>query len=377
MALNFKIIARDSVTNARVGQLETTHGTVETPVFIPVGTTATVKMLTPQDLKGAGVQLVLGNTYHLMHHPGADLVEKAGGLALFMSWNGPTITDSGGFQVFSLAATRKVTDAGVVFKSVYDGRSITLTPESVYKIQVQLGADIIYALDECPPYPASYEEVNRAVTLTEKWAVRFLNAWKTSKREEKGTPDPFLIVQGGVYSDLRRLSAELTTALDPPGFGIGGVSVGEPREDMIRAAAEVCEILPESKPRHLMGVGTPIDLLESISVGIDMFDCVLPTRNGRNGQAFTSLGTLNLRNSTYRGEDENLDPGCICYCCRTFSRGYLHHLMSAGELLGARMLSLHNVHYYQELMKQARQAVIEGNFSRWKQNTISTWLQES
>ncbi|MDP8229099.1 MAG: tRNA guanosine(34) transglycosylase Tgt [Candidatus Electryoneaceae bacterium] len=374
---HFTITAKDAESSARTGVMSTAHGTVNTPLFLPVGTAATVKTLSPTDLRSAGAQMVLSNTYHLSQQPGVDVVEAAGGLARFMGWNGPTLTDSGGFQVFSLSATRKVTEEGVLFRSIYDGRQLSLTPESALHLQRSIGADIIYALDECSPIPATYDEVKRATLLTTRWAKRFMDEWERSQEIKPWYQAPFPVMQGGLFDDLRKLSADQLSELDPPGFGIGGLSVGETREEMIRTAALSCELLPDEKPRHLMGVGTPQDLLNAISVGVDMFDCVIPTRNGRNGQAFTSRGIVNLRNVRHKLDQGPLDPECNCDCCRTFTLSYLHHLTTASELLGMRLISLHNTTYYQHIMKRAQEAIRNGRFMAWRGSMEEGWNRNS
>jgi len=370
----FRVVASDSETHARTGVLRTAHGEVSTPLFLPVGTSAAVKMLSPQELSNCRVRMVLGNTYHLLHQPGVETIAAAGGLARFMAWDGPTLTDSGGFQVYSLAATRNITESGVSFRSVYDGREIVLTPESVLELQVQIGADVIYALDECVPYPATHQEVERGLNLTLKWERRFLDAWRAMTESGRTAQIPFLVVQGGLFDDLRIAAVHGVTDLEPSGFGIGGVSVGEPREEMLRVAALCCELLPPDKPRHLMGVGTPADLLDAIATGVDMFDCVLPTRNGRNGQAFTSEGAVNLRNAKNKMDFATVDSKCDCYCCSSFTRAYLHHLINTGELLGMRLLSLHNLVYYQRLMSEARAAIQNGSFPSWKRGIEAGWM---
>ncbi len=341
---------------------------------MPVGTSAAVKTLTPHELREVGVEILLGNTYHILHHPGHETVERLGGLSQFMGWGGPTLTDSGGFQVFSLSATRKLTEEGAIFQSVYDGRTISLTPEDACKIQWSIGADIFYALDECPPYPAAKEDVASACALTVRWATRFLSTFITlcEKNGDDGRV-PFLVVQGGLFDDLRKECAEQIAELDPPGFGIGGVSVGEPPDEMLRVTEICCNILPPEKPRHLLGVGTPKDLLGAVGKGVDLFDCVLPTRNGRNGQAFTSSGVLNLRLSKWKEMDRSLDDSCRCLTCQSFSKAYLHHLMNSGEMLGMRLLSLHNLAYYQRLLKEARNAILEDNYSSWQKETEQNW----
>ncbi len=373
----FRILDSDPGSAARAGLIKTAHGDIQTPEFIPVGTVATVKTLSPEELRFAGAQVLLGNTYHLLQQPGVDVIVAGGGLAKFMGWDGPTMTDSGGFQVFSLSSTRKVDEDGVSFKSVYDGTMLTLTPESVLQIQHKIGADFIYALDECSPYPAERSEVERATSLTSRWAARFIEEWKRTDGEPNDLQAAVLVVQGGVYDDLRRQSVEQLAELSPTGFAIGGLSVGEPQEEMIRITKLCCEWLPDDKPRHLMGVGKPSDILAAIEAGVDLFDCVLPTRNGRNGQAFTSHGIVNITNARYRLDQKPLDTLCDCYVCRTFSRSYLHHLTTAGEILGLRLLSLHNITYYLRLMSEARKVIIEGRFNKWRNETETGWEDEA
>lgn len=372
--IEFKILSRDRTSQARTGLITTKHGTVRTPAFMPVGTAAAVKTLHPDELRASGVELVLGNTYHILHNPGTETIERLGGLSRFMGWGGPTLTDSGGFQVFSLSATRKLTEEGVVFQSVYDGRTVELTPEEACRIQWSIGADIFYALDECPPYPASEDVVSSAVGITIRWAKRFQRTYnQLADREDNRDKVPFLVVQGGLYDRLRKTCSEEIAALDPPGFGIGGVSVGEPPEEMLHAAQVCCGILPDAKPRHLLGVGTPQDIIEAIGLGVDLFDCVLPTRNGRNGQAFTSTGVINLRLKKWKDINRPLDENCHCSACRQFSVGYLHHLMNTGEILGLRLLSLHNIAYYQSLVSLGRQAIDDQRYDIWKRSVELGW----
>jgi len=348
---------------------------VQTPAFMPVGTAAVVKTLDPDELRLAGTEIVLGNTYHIWHHPGHETVERLGGLAKFTGWNGPTLTDSGGFQVFSLSATRKLTEEGAIFQSVYDGRQLTLTPEEACRIQWLIGADIFHALDECPPYPASHEEVSSASGLTFRWAKRFLSTYCELAEAAQGTGRAaFLVVQGGLYEDLRRESAEQIAGLNPLGFGIGGVSVGEPPEEMLRVTSICCQALPPEKPRHLLGVGTPADLVGAIAEGVDLFDCVLPTRNGRNGQAFTSHGIVNVRLAAWKESELPLDDHCKCPACKKFTMAYLHHLLNAGEMLGMRLLSLHNVTYYQQLFRDARDAIKYNRYLAWKKEVENGWM---
>ncbi|MCF7809602.1 tRNA guanosine(34) transglycosylase Tgt [bacterium] len=373
----FQITARDNSCAARTGLIQTSHGNIETPAFIPVATLGDVKTLTPDNLRDAGSQVVLGNTYHLMQLPGLDVLEACGGLARFMAWDAPTVTDSGGFQVFSLSNTRTLSEEGVSFRSIYDGALLNLTPESACLIQRTIGADFIYALDECPPYPSTHEDAARAVALTSRWAKRFLKTWQDSENQDNAFQAAVLIVQGGIYDDLRKQSVEELAELNPPAFAIGGLSVGEPQAEMVEITKKCCEWLPDEKSRHLMGVGTPSDLLMCIEAGVDLFDCVMPTRNGRNGQAFTSHGIVNIRNAKHKADQTALDSECNCATCRKFSRAYLHHLFATGELLGMHLLSLHNITYYHYLMRSAREAIGKSDFIHWKSNIETTWSERA
>ncbi len=328
---------------------------------MPVGTQATVKIMTPQDLKEAGAGIILGNTYHLYLRPGMDIMKKAGGLHKFMSWDGPILTDSGGFQVFSLQELRKITVDGVIFKSHFDGSEHLFTPESVVEIQNILGSDIMMCLDECPPYPATREYVASSLSTTIEWAKR---AKKAHKREDQAL---FGIIQGGVYRDLREKSIEEMKKLDFPGYAIGGVSVGEGKE-MIYDAVEWCApLMPENKPRYLMGVGTPEDMWHCVGRGIDMFDCVFPTRIARNGGVYTQEGQIAVRNAEYKEDFRPVDPTCDCYCCRNFTRAYLRHLFNVHEILGMRLTTLHNIYFMIRLMNKIRKSIIEGNFEEEKE----------
>jgi queuine tRNA-ribosyltransferase len=351
----FELLQTDGA--ARRGRLHTAHGSVETPVFMPVGTQGTVKGLTPEQVRDAGATIILGNTYHLALRPGDALVAEMGGLHRFMAWERPILTDSGGYQVFSLALKRKLNDDGVVFQSHIDGATLALTPERAVAIQENLGSDIAMCLDECPPGDATAEQMRAAVTRTIAWAERSRAAHRRSDQALFG------IVQGGTDLALRAECAAALVALDFPGYALGGFSVGEPVAEMHGSLAGAAVLLPESKPRYLMGVGRPEDLLAGIAAGIDMFDCVLPTRNGRNAFAFTAAGPLRLRNAAHRRDPGPLEPDCPCYTCRTFSRAYLHHLFLANEMLGPTLLSLHNVAYYCRLMAQARAAIEAGTFA--------------
>jgi queuine tRNA-ribosyltransferase len=348
-----------SSDGARCGQLTTAHGSVETPAFMPVATLATAKGLTPAQLAEAGVQILLCNAYHLSLRPGAARVRSLGGLHRFMGWNRPILTDSGGYQVFSLAPLRKVDDRGVEFRSHLDGTPLHFTPEEVVRLQVDLGTDIIMVLDECVGAEATREQVVAAARRTLAWAER-------SRRLSVGAGQLlFGIVQGGMHVDLRVQNARELVSLDFPGYAVGGLSVGEERSITMTLAAETAAALPHERPRYLMGVGLPEDLIRFIGMGYDLFDCVLPTRNGRNGALFTARGRLNIRLARYAGDERPADPTCSCYTCRTFSRAYLRHLAASNEMLGAQLASLHNVAFYQHLMHQARAAIQRGRFATW------------
>lgn len=358
MAIRFHIDHTDG--HARLGRLETPHGVIDTPVFMPVGTQATVKGLTPQQLEDVGASIILGNTYHLTLRPGDELIAEMGGLHRFMGWNRPILTDSGGFQVYSLAPTRKIDDRAVVFRSHIDGALLELSPEKAVAIQENLGSDIAMCLDECPPHGSSPEQMREAVRRTIHWAERCRQAQRRSDQSL------FAIVQGGTDLELRRQCAEALTLLDFPGYALGGFSVGETELQMVSALEESAQFLPADKPRYLMGVGRPQDILAAVARGIDMFDCVLPTRNGRNASAFTMDGPLRLRNACHKRDQAALESGCNCYTCRTFSRAYLHHLFLADEMLGPTLLSLHNVAFYLRLMDEVRQAIREGRYAEFQ-----------
>jgi queuine tRNA-ribosyltransferase len=363
---SFQCQASCSRTKARAGIFVTPHGLVETPKFMPVGTLATVKTLSPAQLEAAGAQMVLANTYHLHLQPGEDIVEQAGGLHRFMGWNGPMLTDSGGFQVFSLSDLRTITDEGVMFRSPRDGRMINLTPERSIAIQNALGADVIMAFDECPPYPADRSKVEAAVERTYQWLKRCIDAHARPADQAL-----FGIVQGGVYLDLRRSAAESLVSLDLPGYAIGGVSVGEPAElihDIVDATAPY---LPADKPRYLMGVGTYREMVRAIAAGVDLFDCVIPTRLGRHGAALVQGERWNLKNARFRDDFTPLDASCPCYCCQNFSRAYLSHLVRCKEVLGFMLLSLHNVTELIRFTQQIRQAILEGTFPA----QFAQWLE--
>jgi queuine tRNA-ribosyltransferase len=367
---NFKIIATSDTTRARAGVLQTAHGEVKTPVFMPVGTLGTVKSLSPQELMECGTQIVLGNTYHLYLRPGCDVVRRFAGLHGFMCWDRPILTDSGGFQVFSLAKLGKVTDEGAFFQSHIDGSSHLLTPEKSVEIQLCLGSDIIMCLDDCIKYPASREHAKEALELTTRWAKRC----NIALQEGIGSlglavskpPSLFGIVQGGMFKDLRKHSAENLSEIPFSGYAIGGLSVGEPKEIMFEIADVTLPILPDNKPKYIMGTGTPEDLVELVALGADMFDCVIPTRNARNGQMFTKKGTINICNARFKYDTQPIEPGCVCYTCQNYSRAYLRHLYMAKELLAYRLNTIHNIYFYMKLMEHMRTAKYKGGYHERK-----------
>jgi len=355
----FTVTQRDSATQARLGQLETAHGTVATPAFMPVATQGTVKATTPRELRELGAEIILANSYHLYLRPGASLIEQAGGLHQFMGWDGPILTDSGGYQVFSLKALCRISEEGVEFRSHLDGSKHFLTPESVVQTQERLGVDIAMVLDECVAAPGSYDEAARASALTTRWAER---ARVAHTREDQAL---FAIVQGGIFPDLREQSARELTALTFPGYAVGGLSVGEDPILTHEVARHAIQFLPHARPRYLMGVGMPEQLVRYVALGFDMFDCVLPTRNARNGTLFTYAGRLNIRRAEYATDLRPIEEGCECYTCRHFSRAYLRHLAVAGEILSARLNTLHNLYFYQHLMRLMRTALAEGRFAEF------------
>jgi queuine tRNA-ribosyltransferase len=345
---------------ARRGTLALTHGNMETPAFMPVGTYGTVKAMSPLELKEIGAHIILGNTFHLWLRPGLDVIAAHGGLHKFMGWDKPILTDSGGFQVFSLGAMRKISEEGVKFKNPINGDTCFLTPEESMHIQKVLNSDIVMIFDECTPYPATHKEASDSMQLSLRWAKR-------SKEAHQGNENAlFGIIQGGMYEDLRDISLNGLTEIDFDGFAIGGLSVGEPKEDMQRILAYTAPKMPQNKPRYLMGVGTPEDLVAAVSQGIDMFDCVMPTRNARNGWLFTQYGDVKIKNAFYKNDLRPLDADCTCYTCQNFTRAYLHHLHKVGEILGARLNTIHNLHYYQVLMQGMRDAIENGTFETFK-----------
>ena len=359
-AVTYELIRQCPVTGARAGRLHTPHGSFDTPMFMPVGTQGTVKTLSPEELKTMGAGVILGNTYHLFLRPGHETVKKAGGLHRFMNWDGGILTDSGGFQVFSLGDLRKITEEGVSFRSHHDGSTQFLSPEKSMEIQMALGADIAMAFDECTPYPADYDYACRSMRLTTRWARR---CQAVHNRTDQAL---FGIVQGGMYADLRRESAEDLVAMDFPGYAIGGLSVGEPKPLMYEVLEQTVPYLPANKARYLMGVGTPDCLVEGVARGIDMFDCVFPTRVARNGTAITSQGRVVIRNAAYAEDFSPLDPECDCYTCRNYSRAYLRHLIRCDEIFGLRLMSLHNLHYLIKLMGRIREAILQNNYPEFR-----------
>lgn len=360
MPISFDLLQTAQDTMARAGILHTPHGDVTTPVFMPVGTCASVKTVSPDELKEIGAQIILSNTYHLYLRPGHELVKEAGGLHGFMHWDRPILTDSGGFQIFSLAELRQLTDEGASFASHIDGSRHQFTPEKVMEIEMALGADIAMCFDECSPYPAEFSRVQQANQRTYQWACRCRQAHQHPQQSLFG------IVQGGLYKELRLKSAAEITSLDFPGYGIGGLSVGEPKEMMYECLDYLTPVMPEHKPRYLMGVGSPDCLVEGVARGIDMFDCVLPTRIARNGTVMTPDGKMVIRNATYAHDFRPIQEGCGCYACRNFSRAYIRHLLKAGEVLGIRLTTIHNLYYLCHLMADIRQSILDGAFSEFR-----------
>ncbi|MDP8214605.1 MAG: tRNA guanosine(34) transglycosylase Tgt [Candidatus Euphemobacter frigidus] len=363
----FSVIRKDKNTNARKGKLVLAHGEVDTPCFMPVGTQGAVKTITPEELKSLGAQIILSNTYHLGLRPGIEIIEKAGGLHAFMHWDGPILTDSGGYQVFSLADLRNISKEGVTFRDHIEGTLHTLTPEKSIRIQQALGADIIMAFDECPPYPSEYDYTCKSLDLTLQWALQ------SRESHTDGPQILFGIVQGSIFPDLRRKSVEELEGIGFAGYGIGGLSVGEPKSLMFEIAEYTAGLLPSEKPRYLMGTGTPDDLITQIAFGVDMFDCTVPTRYGRNGTVFTPYGKMVVRNARYRDDHRPIDEECGCYACRHYTRAYIRHLFNTGEILGNRLGTLHNLHFYLKLMKGARQAIAEGEYEKFKKEFLNNY----
>lgn len=367
-AIKYELIKTCSQSGARLGKLYTPHGVIDTPIFMPVGTQATVKAMTPEELKIMDARIILSNTYHLYMRPGHKLIEKAGGLHKFMNWDRAILTDSGGFQVFSLGALRKIKEEGVYFNSHIDGSKHFIDPEKAIEIQNSLGADIIMSFDECAPYPADYNYVKNSLERTTRWAKRGKDAHKYPHKQAL-----FGIVQGGMYNDLRKQSAEELMEIDFPGYSIGGLSVGEPKEMMYDVLDYTAPLLPKDKPRYLMGVGSPDDLLEGVIRGVDMFDCVLPTRIARNGTAMTSHGKIVVRNATYQEDFTALDDNCSCYTCKNYSRAYLRHLVKANEILASRLITTHNLHFLLNLMNNIRTAISEDRLLDFKKDFFDAY----
>jgi queuine tRNA-ribosyltransferase len=358
---------------ARRGVLTTLHGAIETPVFMPVGTQGVVKAVTPRDLEEADASVILGNTYHLYLRPGDGLIARRGGLHRFSGWSRPILTDSGGYQVFSLASRRKVEEQGVHFQSHLDGSAHLLTPEKAVDIQANLGSDIAMVLDECPALPAAASAIDESLMLTTRWARRSRDRFLALRDARASSSMLFGIVQGGTFPELRAKSAALTIEIGFDGYAIGGLSVGEPNEVMYEVVGHTAPLIPADRPRYLMGVGTPIDIVEAVARGIDMFDCVLPTRNARNGQLFTSEGVINIKNATFAEDDGPVDPACRCYACKHFSRAYLRHLFMAGEMTSGTLNTLHNLTYYLDTMRRIRQAIAFGTFEEFRQDFHRTF----
>lgn len=369
--LEYKLIKKSKDTKARVGEIKTNHGIIKTPVFMPVGTRATVKTMTPEEVKDLGAQIILSNTYHLFLRPGPEIIEKAGGLHKFMNWHGPILTDSGGFQVFSLSANRKITEEGVTFRSHIDGSKQFLSPEVSIDVQNSLGSDIIMAFDECAPYPATYEYIEHSMNRTTRWAKRCKDHHKNTDNQAL-----FGIVQGGMYKDLRKKSAEDLVGMDFPGYAVGGLSVGEPKDIMVDILDYTTDFLPEDKPRYLMGVGTPDYLFEAVEHGIDMADCVLPTRIARNGTAMTSVGKVIAKNGKYKEDFTSLDENCDCYTCRNYTKAYIRHLFNVNEILAYRLLSIHNIYFLTKLMENIRNAILEDRFLEYKKEFYESYGYE-
>jgi len=365
MAFRFDILAKDPLTQARAGKVEARHGSFSTPAFLPVGTQGTIKSLTPEELTEVGVEAILGNTYHLYLRPGHETIGRLGGLHRFIHWERPILTDSGGYQIFSLGDLRKISEDGVTFQSHLDGSLHFLSPDRVIEIQRALGSDIAMVLDECVPYPSAYEYVKSSTQRTTRWAKRCLLA----RREED--PALFAIVQGGMYRDLRKESARDLVGMDFQGFAVGGLSVGEPKSVMLQVLKETLPLLPERAPRYLMGVGTPEDILDAVMLGVDFFDCVLPTRNARNGTLFTSAGKISIKQARYSEDKGPIDETCACYTCRHYSRAYLRHLYMAREILSSRLNTIHNIFYYMNFMAKIREAIQKGTLLRFYEDSKS------
>lgn len=370
-SFGFEQTSVDASSRARTGVVHTAHGSFETPVFMPVGTQGTVKGITPRDVEETGAEIILGNAYHLYIRPGIDIIQKFGGLHRFMHWNKPILTDSGGFQVFSLTRLREITEEGAVFQSHVDGTRISLTPEKVIEIQEAIGSDIAMIFDECPPPTKDRDVIRKSLEVTLRWAQR---AKVHRKRPDQAL---FGIIQGGTFLDLRRESLERTVEIGFDGYALGGLCVGETKQETLAVFESTLPLLPQDKPRYLMGIGTPLDFLEGIACGADMFDCVTPTRYGRNGSAFTGSGLVVVRNAKYAEDEKPLSEGCGCYTCRHFSRAYLRHLFNAEEMLGPQLVSIHNIYFFVNFVKEIRQSIREGTFSRFKKEFIEQFQENS
>lgn len=374
--MHFEVLHHDEHSKARTGQFFTDHGTIETPIFMPVGTAGTVKGVHQYELSDIiKAQIILGNTYHLFLRPGIDTISAAGGLHKFIGWNKPMLTDSGGYQVYSLASSRKITEEGVKFQSHFDGSYHFFTPERAIQIQRSIGADIIMAFDECTPYPCDYQYAKQSLGITHNWLNRCMNEMKSSDSFYGYAQALFPIVQGSVFKDLRVASAEKIAGCNADGNAIGGLSVGEPEEELYEMTDLVCSILPKNKPRYLMGVGTPVNLLECISLGVDMFDCVMPSRNARHGLLYTWSGTINIKNEKWANDFSPIDEKSELYADQLYSKAYLRHLIKAGEYLGVQVATLHNLNFYLELMREARNQITSGTFTSWKNNLIPKLMQ--
>jgi queuine tRNA-ribosyltransferase len=379
MQNNFELLASDQHSKARHGQLKTAHGMIDTPAFMPVGTQGSVKGISPRELRELNAQIILGNTYHLFVRPGLDVIKHFGGLHNFMSWNGPILTDSGGYQIFSLVKLRKITEDGVEFQNHIDGARAFISPEIAMQIQAALGSDIAMVLDECVPYPCEYDYAAKSAEMTARWAKRCkavaasLCDAQAARSAAATNQHLFGIIQGGTFENLRRASAQAIVDLNFDGYAIGGVSVGEPEEEMMRAVESAEPFLPADRPRYAMGLGTPPQMLEMIARGMDMFDCVLPTRLARNGTAFTAAGTLNLKNAEFALDKRPIEENCACPACREFTRGYIRHLIKAEEILGLRLITLHNLHSYLNLMSRARTEIERGTFDQFRRGFVTEY----
>ena len=374
--MNFKLEAKDPLSKARAGEITTDHGNIKTPIFMPVGTAASVKAVHQRELaEDIKAQIILGNTYHLYMRPGLDTIERAGGLHRFNGWDKPILTDSGGYQVYSLSEVRKIKEEGVTFRSHIDGSKHLFTPENVMDTQRIIGADIIMAFDECTPYPCEYGYARRSIDMTHRWLKRCCDRFDNTEPKYGYSQTLFPIVQGSVYKDLRQKSAEVIASFEREGNAIGGLSVGEPAEEMYAMTEVVCEILPTDKPRYLMGVGTPVNILENIALGIDMFDCVMPTRNARNGMLFTKNGIINIRNEKWKNDFSAIEEDSDLFSDINYSKAYLRHLVTSNEILGAQIATLHNLHFYIWLVSEAREKIISGEFYQWKNKMVQQLAQ--